>query len=340
MESKKTMKAVVFEEYKAWDQFDLTPVTVPVPTPKATEVLVKIKAAAINPIDIMVATGALKAFGWAQPSPYTPGYDLSGVVEAVGSDVKDFKAGDEVFSVNWSAAKGQPMGKHDDEGAVVAGTFAEYIAIPAEKLSKKDSKVSHEEAAAIALVGTTAMQSLRLLKLSAGEKVLILGGAGAVGHLAIQIAKSWGYKVYTTASSRTKAYVEEAGPDGIIDYRKEKWEESKEIKGIDAVFDAIGEKGCFANSKKVVKEGGSFVTISAFEPSLLKPDGHKPAFRHASFYCLMNNPKDQDILMEMMIKKQLKVTVSEKFEFTKEGITNMFKKQASGKSMGKNVLVF
>mmetsp|Transcript_15431 Transcript_15431/g.37975 ORF Transcript_15431/g.37975 Transcript_15431/m.37975 type:complete len:339 (-) Transcript_15431:171-1187(-) len=337
------MKAVVVKEYKEWKALNLEPVDAEKPTPGLDQVLIKAKAAALNPIDWKVIGGHLKGAGWAQPAPFVPGYDVAGVVEAVGKDVKDFKVGDEVFAVNWSLDVGQQMGQHGDNAGEqkkgpIAGTFAEFCVLPANKVSKKPSKVSFEEAAGVALVGTTAFQSLKTLGVGKDTKVLILGGASAVGYLACQLAKSMGAYVATTASSRTMDYVKNLGVDKIINYREEKWEESSDLKNIDAVLDTVGEENAFERAKKIVKEGGSFVSIARGDVGYV-PTAHK-GFKYASFYCLKNNVKDQDTLVNMIADGKLKVNVEKKFPFTKQGVTDAFNAQTSGKSMGKNVIVF
>mmetsp|Transcript_27808 Transcript_27808/g.38459 ORF Transcript_27808/g.38459 Transcript_27808/m.38459 type:complete len:344 (+) Transcript_27808:80-1111(+) len=339
----KTMKAIVVKEYKDWKSQSLAPVEVEKPKLETGQLLIKAKAAALNPIDPMVMAGLLKGAGWDQPSPYVPGYDVSGVVEAIGEGVEGFKVGDEVFSVNWSLDVGQQMGCHNDNAGdqkkgPIAGTFAEYCVLPANKVSKKNSKVSFEQAAAVALVGTTAYQSLKAVGVGKESKVLILGGSGAVGYLGCQLAKSMGAYVATTASARTMEYVKTTGADKIINYRETKWEECEDLKGIDAVFDSIGENGGFEKAKKIVKEGGSFVSIS-------NPDaGHSPTahkeFKYASFFCLKNSVEVQDKLMGMLANETLKINIEKTFPFTKDGVTEAFTAQTAGKAMGKYVITF
>merc|ERR1719410_2116227 len=123
-------------------------------------VLVKVKAASINPIDYKIIAGYLADMGWPFPTPFTPGYDFSGTIHEVGEDVKDFSVGDDVFACNWGSNKDTHLNSHADEGLPIAGAFAEYCLIPESKISKKPEAVSHEEAAAIALVGLTALQSV------------------------------------------------------------------------------------------------------------------------------------------------------------------------------------
>merc|ERR1719313_1002715 len=244
--------------------------------------------------------------------PFTPGYDISGVVDAVGDDVSDFQQGDAVFAVNWGEHK------HDDESKLTAGGLAQYVVLPASKLSKKPEGISHEQAAAVALVGSTAHQALDNLGVTKGSKVLILGGAGAVGTVACQLAKLRGAWVATTCSPRTKDYViAKSNPDLIVDYTSQKWDEDvPQLKGIDAVF----------------------VAVATFDAGFV-PTAHQPAFTWAAFMCLKNDPKQQDELVQLMADKKLTLDVEETFPFTSEGVQAAFAKQKGGKSKGKNVIV-
>ncbi len=122
-------------------------------------------------------------------SPFVPGYDFSGVIESVSDDVTDFSAGDEVFSCHFG------KGVHADEFGNAAGAFAEYILMPVAQLSRKPTSVTHDQAAALACVGTTAERAMQQAKVAAGHKVLVLGGSTAVGSLAIQLAKQRGKRI-------------------------------------------------------------------------------------------------------------------------------------------------
>merc|ERR1712227_488184 len=219
-------------------------------------------------------------------------------------------------------------------GKLTAGGLAQYAVLPASKLSKKPDGISHEQAAAVALVGSTAHQALDNLGVTKGSKVLILGGAGAVGTVACQLAKLRGAWVATTCSPRTKDYViAKSNPDLIVDYTSQKWDEDvPELKGIDAVFEAGADDG-FERAKKIVKEGGSFAAIATFDAGFV-PTAHQPAFT-----CLKNDAKQQDELAQLMADKKLTLGVEETFPFTSEGVQASFAKQKGGKSKGKNVIV-
>lgn len=308
---------------------------IPKPEPAPGSVVVQIKAAAINPVDAMVLSGVTKGFGWSGPLPFTFGYDFSGVIVAADPADADtgFKVGDSVFAVNWGEHR------HDDDSVAPGGAFAEYIKIPLAKLSKKPEGVSFDEAAAVALVGTTAYQVVTACaQVEAGQKVLIFGGSTTVGSIAIQICKAKGAWVATTASKRTTEYVKQYNPDLIVDYTAEKWEENPTLKGLDAALDLVGEADGLEKVKAsgTLKPDGRFVTIVAHGIGF-DPNAHPP-LKFASSYVLRNDPKDQDELAAMIVAGTLKVAIHETFPFTDEGLQAIQMACKSGKAMGKLVM--
>lgn len=209
-------------------------------------------------------------------------------------------------------------------------------------LSKKPKELSHEKAAAIALIGTTAYEALfNCLDVKQGDKVLILGGPTSVGSLAVQLAKNAGAWVATTSSERNIEYVKTLQPDLIIDYRKEDWSKHPSLVGIDAVFDTAGEVGAFgkvsAEDSKLVKVGGRFVSIANFDVGF-DPNGHQPRFDFAAFYCLSNSSEVQDKLAAELVAGKIKVDIDKTFEFSKDGAVEMMKYIESGKGRGKNIM--
>lgn len=313
---------------------------IPIPLPLSNEVRVKVVSASLNPVDLMVMSGSLVGAGWSLELPFHPGYDFSGVVDAVGEAVKSFKAGEAVFAVNWKAegeADPAHIGNHGN-GPRVGGALSEYIVVPASKLSHKPEGVTHAQAAAVALVGTTAYQGLDTLGVTKGTRVLILGGASSVGQIAIQLAKGRGAWVATTASARTKDFVAGLGAaDLIVDYGSEKWWTLDSLKGVDAVFDTVGEGEVFAHAKLIVKEGGKFLSIANHDAAY-NPSAHGPQFSWASWMCLRNSPKIQDELASLIASKKLKIAIDQSFPFTEDGVQSAFAKVSSGKSIGKNVI--
>lgn len=327
------MQAVQYSEFSQ-DSSTAKIVTVPKPSASAGFVVVKVHAAAINPIDNMVMKGYVKEF-WPMTFPFTMGYDFAGTVEAVDAADADgpFAVGDEVFAVNWGVAR------HDSEGEPVGGAFAEYIRIPIRKLSKKPAGISFSQAAALALVGTTAYQTVvDIAQVTAGTKVLILGGPTAVGSIAVQIAKARGAYVVTTSSTRNLDAVKTLGADRIIDYKQEKWEDAADVKGFDAVIDVPGEPEALDRARKngTLKEDGCFVTISNFAVGF-DPTAYPP-LRYGAMYGLKNEPAHQDELAAMMAAGTLKLSIAAEFPFTQEGVHALIKAIESGASQGKNVL--
>ncbi len=283
---------------------------------------------------MQVFQGAKKP-AWPMPLPFIPGYDLSGVVESVDDAVSGFHVGDEVFAVNFADQS------HGDGENTIASTFAEYIAIPASRLSHKPASVSHDVAASLALAGTTAFESLEVANVTSGTKMLILGGSSAVGTLAIQLAKLRGAWVVATVSSRSLEFAHQFGADKLINYTQTKWwlEGETGLAGFDLIFDAVGEAGAFEHAKTsgLLKYGGSFVTIASNEAGS-DPTAHQPTFSYAARFTMSNSTNVQDKLIQLVSEGKLQVPIEQTFPFTEQGVRDIFTKISSGKSLGKNVL--
>ena len=217
----------------------------PMPGIQPTDVLVRVVAASVNPIDWKIREGYLKQM-LSYPLPLTLGWDVSGVVEAVGSDVSRFKVGDPVYS--------RPDIKRN-------GTYAEFVAIRADEVAHKTKTISHVEAASLPLAGITAWEALfKAGQLAAKQRVLIHAGSGGVGSLAIQLAKARGAFVIATTSGRNGSFVKSLGADEVIDYRTQRFQDV--AKDIDVVFDTIGGEVQEA-SWSVLKPGGILVSITS-----------------------------------------------------------------------------
>jgi NADPH:quinone reductase-like Zn-dependent oxidoreductase len=227
---------------------------VPDPVAKPGEVLVDVHAASVNGADWKVRAGS---YAPITKFPYVAGRDFSGTVAALGEGVKDFKVGEPVFGVVEQVAD---------------GCYAEKVAIKAAIIARKPESLSHVEAAALALIGLTALVSIEdTLQLKSGETILIQGGAGGVASFAVQVAKHIGARVITTASAANHDYVRKLGADQIIDYTKEDF--TKVVSGVDAVFDTVG--GDVAQrSFAVLRPGGraAFIGSGANAPASPRPD--------------------------------------------------------------------
>ncbi|MGX7874372.1 NADP-dependent oxidoreductase [Mesorhizobium sp. ORM6] len=214
----------------------------PDPSPKAGEVLVRVRAAGINPVDGAVRAGHYPLLG--EP-PFILGWDISGTVEALGAGVISFKVGDEVF--------GMPRFPKQ------AAAYAELAAVPADEIALKPKAADHIQAGALPLAGLTAWQALvRHGALKPGQRVLVHAGAGGVGHLAVQIAKARGAHVIATASPNKLDFVRKLGADEVIDYTKGDFAEK--LRDIDLVLEPIGGEHA-ERSLKVIKPGGVLVSL-------------------------------------------------------------------------------
>ncbi|KAJ1416491.1 Quinone oxidoreductase/zeta-crystallin, conserved site [Sesbania bispinosa] len=248
-------KAWVYSEYGNIEEVLKFDPNVPTPHIKEDQVLIKVVAAAINPVDYKRALGHFKDID--SPLPTAPGYDVAGVVVKVGSQVKKFKVGDEVYGDVNEITLDHPK---------TVGSLAEYTAAEERVLAHKPSNLSFIEAASLPLAIITAYQGLESVEFSAGKSILVLGGAGGVGTLVIQLAKHvfGASKVAATASTAKLELLRNLGADLPIDYTKENFEELPEK--FDVVYDAVGQSD---RAWKAVKEGGKVVTIV---PSGTPPD--------------------------------------------------------------------
>ena len=224
------------------------------PEPDADELLVRVHAASINPVDYKMRSGGYPA-AEEKDLPLTLGRDLSGVVERAGENVSDFGEGDAIF-----AFIGQGR-----------GAYGEYVIVKRGEAAPKPTNASHVEAAAVPLAGLTAWQGLfDHGQLKAGQRVLIHGGAGGVGHLAIQFARHHGIEVITTASKEDAEFLRGIGADQVIDYKNERFEDM--VSKIDVVFDLIGGE-TQERSWSVLKKNGVLVSTLG-EPPQEKAQEH------------------------------------------------------------------
>jgi NADPH:quinone reductase-like Zn-dependent oxidoreductase len=217
----------------------------PCPTPGSSELLIRVHAASVNPIDWKIRAGYMKDY-IPLPLPFIPGWDVSGVVEAVGSGVTKFKKGDEVYARPDVAAHG-------------SGAYAEYVVAKETETALKPKSIDHVHAATIPVGAVTAWRALfDAAGLKEGQKVLIHGAAGGVGSFAVQLAKWKGAYVIGTASTRNQAFLRQLGVDEPIDYEKARFEDV--VHDVDVVFDPIGGD-TQKRSWKVLKKGGILVSI-------------------------------------------------------------------------------
>jgi alcohol dehydrogenase len=240
------MKSAQIKRYGSSEVIEINQMT-PTPNLAAGKVLVDVKVAAINPVDWKIREGYMQQMIPLQ-FPSTLGMDFSGIIKQVGEGVSpsDFKQDDEVY--------GQAGVTNGGSGA-----FAEVALANVESIAHKPNRLSHAEAAALPLVGVSAWQALvENIGLSKDQKILIHGGAGGIGSIAIQLAKKLDAYVATTASTNDKQFVEMLGADEVIDYKTQPFEDV--IHDYDAVFDTVGDE-TYARSFRVLTKGGIIVSM-------------------------------------------------------------------------------
>lgn len=305
------MKAWVYGEYGGVDVLKLDS-NVAVPDVKEDQVLVRVFAAALNPVDGKRRQGKFKATD--SPLPTVPGYDVAGVVVKVGSEVKELKVGDEVYGdVNEKAL----------EGPRQFGSLAEYTAVEEKLLALKPKNLDFAQAASLPLAIETAHEGLERTGFSSGKSILVLNGSGGVGSLVIQLAKQvfGASRVAATASTRNLELLKSLGADLAIDYTKENFEDLPEK--FDVVFDAIGQ--C-EKAVKAIKEGGSVVALTgAVTP---------PGFR----FVVTSNGAVLKKLNPYLESGKVKSIVDPKGPFTFDQVAEAFSYIETNKATGKVVI--
>ena len=307
-----TMKAVVIHEYGGPEVLKYE--DIPRPEPKDDQLLIRVIAAGVNPVDGMIRSGMFDNDG-NRAFPIILGGDVAGIVEKVGSKIKKFKAGDPVFAYV----------SLDNSGG-----YAQYALVTEREAASKPKSLTYVEAAAVPIVAMTAWQALvDTAKLSAGQTVLIHGGSGGVGSFAIQIAKARGAKVIATASTANQDFLKQLGADVAIDYTKQKFEDV--AKDVDVVLDSIG-RDTLARSYGLVKKGGIIVSLVA------RPN-ESELEKHGIRGTALNVEPDSEELAEigkLIDDKKIKVIVSQTFPLSEARRAQ--EQVATGHTRGKIVL--
>lgn len=250
-----TMKAAFYEQFGTPEEKPVRIGELPKPTAGEGEILIRVKAAGVNPVDAYTVRGMLNN---AIPCkfPLIPGWDVAGVVEETGHAARRFKKGDEVY-----AYARRPEIQH--------GTFAEYISLPEAYVAKRPETVSWEEAGGIPLVALTAWQSLfDAGKLKAGQIVLIIGASGGVGSVAVQLAKNAGAKVIAVASEPNHGFLKELGADSCIDYTIDDVAgavKKAAARPLDLIYDC-SRGDVLSQTHDLLKEGGHLISITNSNP--------------------------------------------------------------------------
>ena len=312
---------------------------VPEPTPGDGDVLIRVRAAGLNPVDYKTRDGAVRLI-WRYDLPVVAGNELSGVVEAVGNGVTRFAVGDRVFA----------RVDHHKMGA-----FATYAAVDEALVGKMPDSLDFAEAAGLPLAGLTALQGLRdELAVTAGDRVFISGGAGGVGTLAIQLAVWLGATVATTASPRGEKLVRSLGAETVIDYQKQKFKDV--LRDYDSAFDLVGGQD-LKDSFDILKRGAKAVTIAGVpEPTTARVDlglgplltaavwaissqiRHQARRSGVGYRYLIMHPSgtDLDLLARLVDGGQLKPVTDRVFPF--QQIADAFAYLEQGRAKGKVIV--
>jgi NADPH:quinone reductase-like Zn-dependent oxidoreductase len=305
------MRAIVIHAYGGPEVLKLE--NVARPEPAEDEALIRVVAASINPVDVAIRQGYLEKL--VGDLPLILGMDAAGIVEKVGDKVTKYKAGDPVFA--FFTLKGE-------------GGYAEFVTAKEDELAPKPVAVSFAQAAGAGAAGATAWEALiDTANLRAGQTVLIHGGSGGVGHLAIQIAKARGAKVFATASTANQEFLLKMGANVAIDYTRTKFEDV--AKNVDVVLDTVGQD-TLERSYDVVKKGGIIVSI-VDEPKPAALEAHR--IHGVTLRC---TPKAGVLeeLSKLMEAKKLTPAISQTFPMTQ--VAQAQNQIATGHTRGKIVL--
>ena len=306
------MRAVQYNKYGGPEVLEINN-SVPKPSVGKDQILVEVRAASLNPFDYKLRTGYMQKM-IPLKFPFTIGGDFSGVITELGENVSEFKIGDEVF--------GQALVLNGGSGAI-----AEFAASNVANSYLKPKNIDFLKSASLPLVGASAIQALEEhIKLKSGQKILIHGGSGGIGTIAIQLAKYLGAYTATTVGTENVEFAKELGADDVIDYKTQKFEDL--LKDFDAVFDTVGGE-TLEKSFRVAKKGGIIVSmLGAPNPELAKQYGVTVIGQSTA-----TNSKRLERLAELVEKGVIKPLVDKVFPLlqTKEAFEYLEKSHPRGK---------
>lgn len=300
------MKAMTYTRFGGPEALTLT--DLPEPRVAPGEVLVRVRAASVNPVDWKVMAGGLDALMEVQ-FPVVPGWDVAGVVEKVGLDTPEFEVGDEIIA-------------YARKDWVHAGTAAELVSVPVRTAAFKPASSSWEEAASIPLAGLTAYQTLGVLGLGEGETVLVHGGSGGVGLFAVQIARAFGARVIATASARNHELLRSLGAEPV-EYGPGLAERVRALapEGVDISLDLVG--GVVEESLAVLADGGRFGSIA----------DHEVLTRGGQYLWVRPDAEDLTAVAGLVESGAVKVVVAETYPL--ERLADAYRVSMTGRTVGK-----
>lgn len=314
------MRAVVIHQFGGRDQLQLA--EVPTPAPGRREVLIRIHAAGVNPVDWKIREGLLRS-RLPHQFPIIPGWDVSGVIASTGPGARRFQPGDAVY-----AYARKPIVKD--------GTYAEFVVLPEAAVALKPARLDFAEAAAVPLAALTAWQSMfDAAGLKRGQTVLIHAAAGGVGGFAVQLARWKGARVIATASAANHVYVRALGAQHVLDYRQEAFVEGVRRlvpEGVDVAFDTVGGE-VQKQSAHAVRPGGCLVSILAFaDEAAIRARGVVPRYVFVSPHALQLKR-----LAGLIDREKVKVTLAARLPLAEAARAHEL--MESGHTRGKIVLL-
>ena len=310
------MKAAIINRYGSADALKIK--DVPRPTPAEDEVLVRVRASSVNPVDWKIRKGNLKLLT-GKEFPKILGSDFSGEIVEAGTKTDGYQPGQQVYGMN---------------NAVKGGAYGEYLAVKISKLAPKPTSLSHVEAAAVPLAALTALQSLKKGGIRAGQKVLVNGASGGVGSFAVQIARAYHASVDGVCSSRHIELVQQIGADRVINYEKE--DVLPSTPTYDLILDAHGGLS-YGKARKALREGGQMVSTLPSPKGIFwllfsKVQGSK----NLHFIMVNSNPTDLSELRTFIDDGQVKPVIDSVFPL--EDIDEAHRKSEEGHPGGKIVV--
>ncbi|MFD4260967.1 NAD(P)-dependent alcohol dehydrogenase [Streptomyces sp. NPDC058534] len=331
-----TQQAIVQIRYGAVRDVLALSEAAPVRAPGPQEVQVHVRAAGVNPIDWQMIEGDRRLIA-RRRFPFTPLFDLAGVVTAVGDGVTSFRVGDRVHADN----------------EIGGGGASEYVNVPAGLLAPAQAGLSFAESAALPLAAQTAMTCLDRGQVAAGTRVAVIGASGGVGHFVVQMARAAGAFVVGVASARNREFVRSMGADEVIDRNESDLSASSGADSLDVVIDCVGGREQWIHAQHVLRPGGRFVTIARDEDGVVTPASaarllstitarrlrgagprgvkYVPVFLKASGVLLRR-------VNELVEGGQVRVHLARSFPLTLEGVNAAAEESRAGRTVGKLVL--
>jgi NADPH:quinone reductase-like Zn-dependent oxidoreductase len=314
------MKAIIFKKYGNIDVLKYEPIDEPILA--ENQVLIRVEYASVNPVDWKVRKGIARFLtGFIKPKPAFQilGADVSGEIEAVGSEVTNFQKGDKVCAIL---------------GGIPGGGYAEKVAVNASQIALMPKSFDFRMAAALPLVSLTAFQALKMANLEENQNILVNGASGGVGILAVQIAKVFGAKVTAVCSQRNAEFVLSLGADSVIDYEKEDF--TKITKSFDVIYDAVGNSS-LRKCKPILSKSGVYITTIPLPIAFLQSK-MLPYFSKYRVIPILAKSSGEDLitLVNLVDKYQIKVPIDAEFPLKNAAAAHDYSQ--SGRVKGKLVL--